>query len=227
MALLPEFFMLLGIVIFLAISLLSALLADELASKAQYFFQGGALLGLGELFISRSFVGSGVFSADPADPTRLWVSIVYLSSAIFTVLWINIYLGIIKRKTALATTFAGAVTVPVMMDSAFFVTSFLTTRGNVTITPGAISLLVIAALVSALSIIALLRQATKHTAASQVATSEPPLPPSPDMGVLTSAKEAPTPPIAPPSFSPLRLRTKREDVWEESHPEEGKEGSEN
>ncbi len=218
--------MLLGINIFLAMSLLTALLDDELPSTEQYLFQSAALLGLGQLFISRGFVDSGVFTKDPADPTRFWISVVYLSSAIFIVLGLNAYLGIISHKMALATTFAGTVTVPIMMVSAFFVTSFLTTGGNVTTTFGGISILVIAFLFSALSIVGFLKQAAKHTGPSQVGTSEPQSPPRPDMGVSTSGREAPTPPGGPPGFLPLRLPTMQRPVWEESHEGEGEERDE-
>ncbi len=216
--------MLLGINIFLAMSLLTSLLDDELPSTAQYLFQGAALVGLGQLFISRGFVDSGVFTKDPADPTRFWISVVYLSSAIFTVLELNAYLGIISRKMALAPTFAGTVTVPIMMVSAFFVTSFLSTSGNVTTTFGSISILVIAFLFSALSIVGFLKQAAKHIGPSQVGTSEPQLPPRPDMDVSTSGREAPGPPSAPPGFLPLRPPTMQRPVWEESHEGEGEEG---
>jgi hypothetical protein len=216
MGLLPEFFVLLGIDIFLAMSFLSLLLDDELPTIMQYLFQGGALLGLGELFISRGFVNSGVFTKDPLDPTRFWISVVYLSSAIFTVLGLNGYLGIVKRKMALATTFAGAVTVPVMMVSAFFVTSFLSTSGNVTATFGGLSILVIAMLFSALSITGFLNQAAKRVGPSQVGRSEPQLPSRPDMDASTSEKEASTSLIVPPGFLSLRLPSTPGEEWEES-----------
>jgi hypothetical protein len=225
MGLLPEFFMLLGINIFLAMSLLTALFDDELPSIAQYLFQGAALVGLGQLFINRGFVDSGVFTKDPADPTRFWISVVYLSSAIFNVLGLNAYLGIVRRKMALATTFAGTVTVPIMMVSAFFVISFLSTSGNVTTTFSGISILVMAILFSALSIVGFLKQAAKRIGPSQVGTSEPQLPPRPNVGFSTSETEAPAPPSAPPGFLPLRLPTRQQSVWDESHYGEKREGS--
>ena len=47
MGLVPEFFVFLGIVIFLAMSLLSALLDDDVPSRLQYFLQIAAIVGLG------------------------------------------------------------------------------------------------------------------------------------------------------------------------------------
>jgi hypothetical protein len=211
MGLLPEFFVLLGIDIFLAMSLLAVLLDDELPSIMQYLFQGGALLGLGQLFITRGFVNSGVFTKDPLDPTRFWISVVYLSSAIFAVLGLNAYLGIVRRKMVLVTTFAGTITIPIMMVSAFFVSSFLSTSGNVSATFGGISILVIAILFSALSIVGFLKQAAKQSGPS----SGPQLPPQPDMGDATSETEEP-PLSPPPGFLSLRLPSMQGEEWEES-----------
>jgi hypothetical protein len=227
MGLLPEFFVVLGIGIFLAMSLLTALLVDELPSTAQYIFQGSALLGLGQLLLSRGFVNSGVFTKDPVDPTRFWVSVVYLSTAIFAVLGLNAYLGIVRRKMALATTFAGTVTVPTMMVSVFFVASFLSTGGNVTTAFGGISILVIAILFSALSIVGLLKQAAKHIGLPQIGSSNPQLPPQPGMSVPTSETDAPTPPSMPPGFLSLLQPTRQQSDWEESHDGEKREGVEN
>jgi putative Mn2+ efflux pump MntP len=224
MGLIPEFFMLLGIDIFVAMSLLAALLDDELPSTVQYLSQGAALVGLGQLFISRGFVDSGVFSKDPADPTRFWISVVYLSSAVFAVVGLNAYLGIVRRKMALATTFAGTVTVPIMMVSAFFVTSFLSTNGDVTATLGGISILVIAVSVSALSIVRFLKQATKLIGTARVGSNEPSLPPQSDMGVSTSETEAPGPAKAPPEFPPSILPAWQGILWGESPEGEGEAG---
>lgn len=224
MGLLPEFFVLLGVNIFLAMSLLTALLHDELPSSVQYLLQGAAVLGLGQLFISRSFIDSGVFTNNPADPTRFWVSIVYLSSAIFTVVGLNAHLGLVRRKMSLATTFAGTVTVPILMVSAFFVTSFLSTNGDVTATLGGISILVIAVLVSALSMVRFLKQTAKHVDTARAGSKEPSLPPQPDMGVSTSETEAPSPTKAPPEIPPPILPTWQGILWGESPEGEGEAG---
>jgi hypothetical protein len=225
MGLLPEFFVLLGISIFLAMSLLTAILDDELPSLVQYVFQGAALLGLGQLFISRALVDSGVFAKDPADPTRFWISLVYLSSAIATVLGLNAYLGIVRREMELATTLAGTVTVPTMMVSAFFVSSFLTTGGDVTTTFGGISILVIAVFLSALSIVGFLKQAAKHADLSQLGTGGSQLPGQPGIGVSTSETKVPPPPSEPSGFEPLRLPTGQALIWEETNEREREEGN--
>ncbi len=161
MGLLPEFFMLPGVVIFLTMSLLSALLDDGVPSSLQYLFQGAAIAGLGLLFMSQGLIHAGILSRDPSDPTRFWVSIVYLASAISSVVGLNVYLAALRRNVALASTFTGVVTVPTLMISTIFVSSFLAT-GDVSFTLATVTVLAAAALVMGLSMFGLLREASKR-----------------------------------------------------------------
>src|SRR5438034_9444657 len=94
MGLVPEFFVLLGIVIFLGMSLLSALLDDSLPSRLQYLFQIAAMVGLGELLTSQGSV----------ELTRFWVRIVYLASAVSSVVGLNVYTWVPRRRMGLAST---------------------------------------------------------------------------------------------------------------------------
>ncbi len=162
MGLLPEFFMLLGIGIFLAMSLLSALLDEDTPSSLQYLFQGAAIVGLGLLFMSQGFINTGILGRNPSDPTRFWVSVVYLSSAVSNVVGLNVYLTVVRRKMALASAFSGTLTVPIFMISALFVSSFLGSGGEVSFTPATIMMLAVAALVIGLSMFGFLREASKH-----------------------------------------------------------------
>lgn len=127
MGLLPEFFLLLGIVVFLALSLLCALLDDDLPSRLPYLFQGGAIAGLGALLISQGFINSGIFGRSSTDSGRFWISVVYLALAVSSVVGLNVYIAVARRKMALASTFSGAVTVPTFMISAILISSFLGT----------------------------------------------------------------------------------------------------
>ena len=138
MGLLPEFFTLLGIVVFLAVSLLSALLEDDFPRILRYILQGAAMLGLGELFIAQNFINSGGFSRDPADPTRFWIGVVYLASAVSSVFGMNVYLALVRRRMALARMLTGSVAVPVFAISALFVSSFLGTGGEIVLTPATV-----------------------------------------------------------------------------------------
>ncbi len=166
MGLLPEFFLLLGIAIFLAVSLVSAQLDDDTPSSLLYLFQGAAILGLGVLFMSQGFVNTGILRRDPTDITRFWLSVVYLTSAVSSVVGLNVYLAVVRRKIALASIFSGTVTVPMFMISAVFVSSFLGSGGDVSFTPATIVMLAAAALVVSLSMFGLLREASKHISMS-------------------------------------------------------------
>lgn len=232
MGLLPEFFMLLGIDIFLAMSLLSALLDDDLPSPVQYLFQGAAIVGLGQLMISQGYVNSGVFGRDPTDTTRFWISTIYLASAISNVIGLNVYLAAVRRKMALASTFSGTVTVPTLMTSAFFVSSFLGSGGDISFTPATIMMLVIAAIVSGLSIFAFLRQASKHI---NVTTAEPTLPMTPPGTPIVSgvaASPVSGPPMMPGVVLPFQLpgrkgkKTEKKigEDWEEAPAKEEERG---
>src|SRR2546422_7332921 len=219
MGLLPEFFMLLGIDIFLAMSLLSALLDKELPSTLQYLFQGAAIIGLGQLSINQGYVNTGVFGQTPTDPTRFWISIVYLSASLANVTGLNLYLGFIRRRVTLATTFSGTVTVPTVMTSLFFVSSFIDTGGNVAFTPATISILGISIAVTGLSIFAFLRQAIRRV--STQLNGEPSLQfTSPTTSLSGMAEAQVTPPPGGPGISlPFRLPARQRE-WEEKSPED-------
>ncbi len=212
MGLLPEFFMILGIDIFLAMSLLSALLDDDLPSSLQYLFQGAAVLGLGQLFMNEGLINGGIFGRDPTDPTRFWISVIYLASAVSNVIGLNVYLVAVRRKMTLASAFSGAVTVPTLITSAFFITSFMS-GGELTLL--AVTMLVVSALVGGLSIFGFLRQASKHIS-NAPGGRRPSL-----TGPLSK------PPGAPGITLPFRLPAMQVEDWEEaSSKEKGRGGEE-
>ena len=152
MGLVPEFFVFLGIVIFLAMSLLSALLDDDVPSHLQYFFQIAAIAGLGELLMSQGFI----------TVTRTWVGIAYLASALSSVVGLNVYLWVPRRKMDMASTFSETVTVPILMISAVFIYSFIGDGGEVSFSPAAIVTLAVLVLVTSLSIFGFLRELSGH-----------------------------------------------------------------
>src|SRR5438034_5839193 len=172
MGLVPEFFVLLGIDIFLCMSLLSAFLDEDLPSRLQYLLQIAAIVGLGELLISQGFV----------DLTRFWVSFAYLASALSSVVGLNAYLAVARRRMDMASTFSGTITVPTLMISAAFITSFLGGGGEVSLSPAAILTLSVLVFVASLSIFAFLREASKHIRnilGTQGSMSAGPVPPPP------------------------------------------------
>src|SRR2546425_7943889 len=206
MGLVPEFFIVLGIFIFLATSFLSALLDDEVPSILPYLFQGAAAAGLGLLLMNQAFINGGILSRDPTDPTRFWISVVYLSSAVSIVAGLNVYLAIVRRKMALSSAFSGAVTMPTFMISAIVVSSFLGTGGGISFSPTTIFVLAVSAFVISLSVFGFLREARKHIRNS-----------SGGLGSL------PTGPVSMPVSIPVSVPSiQGDDDWEESR----KKGSE-
>jgi hypothetical protein len=152
MGLVPEFFVFLGIVIFLAMSLLSALLDRDLPSRLQYLFQIAGIVGFGELLMSQGLV----------NVTRFWVGIVYLASALSSVVGLNVYLWVPRRRMDMASTFSETVTVPILMISGVFIYSFLGNGGEVSFSPAAIVTLAVLVLVTSLSIFGFLRELSGH-----------------------------------------------------------------
>lgn len=141
MGLLPEFFTLLGIEIFAALSLLSAVLGRDIPSPARWLFQGAAAGGLGQLVYTEGFSSGGVI-----DASRFWISIFYLTVSVCSVVGLNIYLVAVPKKFVLASVYTGAITVPAVILSALFVNSYLTGI-DVTLTTTTILFLSVPALV--------------------------------------------------------------------------------
>src|SRR5207247_9427936 len=105
MGLVPEFFVLLGIDIFLCMSLLSAFLDEDLPSRFQYLFQIAAIVGLGELLIGQGFV----------ELMRFRLSFVYLALALFSVVGLIAYLAVVCRRMDIELNFFGTIYVPELM----------------------------------------------------------------------------------------------------------------
>ena len=194
MGLVPEFFVLLGIVIFISMSLLSAFLEDDLPSRFQYLLQIAAIVGLGELLISQGFV----------DMTRFWVSFVYLASALSSVVGLNVYLWVPRRRMDIASTFSETVTVPTLMISAVFIYTFLGNGGELSFSPAAILTIAVLILVTSLSIFGFLRELSKHVTKGSGGPS------------LSPTGPASTLPSTPERELALPLPSLHGDEWEES-----------
>lgn len=72
----PEFFLLLGIDLFLAISLLSCLIDKHLPWQLPYLYQVASLAGFGQLIVAKEFMA--LFG----DYMRFWFSMLYLLIAL-------------------------------------------------------------------------------------------------------------------------------------------------
>jgi len=205
-ALAPEFFVLLGIDIFIAISVICALLDRHLPSILQYLFQGAAGVGLGELLLSQELALS----------TRVWTGIVYLAFALSSLVGVNIRLAIVHRRMNIASIFSQMVTVPVVMVSALFLSSFLENGGELVFSSASILTIATFVLVANLSIFGLLREYSKVGGIRSGG-----LVPFLASQSLSTGNVAPSP---VPQQSPVEnfvLRSKKADEWEEFTTKEG------
>lgn len=114
----PEFFALLGIDIFLAVSLLTCLLDKHFPTMLPYMYQIAALVGFGHLLVSKEFMP--LFGGY----MRFWYSMIYLIVALANVVSVNVYLLVWKKLRTVAQAFLCIVTVPVVTVSAFFASNY-------------------------------------------------------------------------------------------------------
>ncbi len=114
----PEFFLLLGVDLFLAISLLACLLDRHFPWQLPYLYQVAALAGFGQLIVSREFMQ--LFG----EYMRFWYSVIYLVVALANIVAINVYLGYLKKLLTYAKVVMLTVTVPAISITAFFVTNY-------------------------------------------------------------------------------------------------------
>jgi hypothetical protein len=156
MGLLPEFFTLLGIEIFVAMSLVSVLLDRDIPSSAQWLFQGAAGLGLGQLVVTEGFGTSSVI-----DASRFWISIFYLTLSVCSVAGINVYLAAVRKRPAIASAFSGTITTPAVSVSVLFVSSYLS-GVDVSLTPLTIVIFIVPALMVGLFAYGILSKTSKR-----------------------------------------------------------------
>lgn len=114
----PEFFSLLSINIFLALSLLTCLFETNFPTAIPYVYQSAALFGFGQLWISKEF------SLTFGDEMRFWYNLVYLSVAMINIVAVDLYLAFTKRQRNLSWIYSGTVVFPSLLVSAFFVSVY-------------------------------------------------------------------------------------------------------
>jgi hypothetical protein len=195
-------------------SLLIALFDLDMPSLLPYLFQGAAIIGLVQLFMSQAFINTGILSRAATDGTRLSLSVAYLTSAVSTVVGLNVYLAVARRKMALASAFSGALTMPIFMISALFVSSFIGSGGEVVLSPTTLVIVAVLMLVVNFGMFWLQRWALRSIANAPGGRGLSPtgpisMPPeSPAIGLPSTAQTA---------GLPLNLQSTRvNDDWEES-----------
>jgi hypothetical protein len=195
MGLLPEFLTLLGIEVFVAMSLVSVLLDRDISSSAQWLFQGAAGMGLGQLVVTEGFGTSSVI-----DASRFWISIFYLTLSVCSVAGTNVYLAVVRRKTAIASAFSGTITTPTVSVSVLVVSSYLSGI-DVSFTPLTIVIFIVPALLVGLCTYGLLNKTFKPIGKSA----------KPELSQASVSAPVETPKI----FVPLDLKAVLGE-WEES-----------
>jgi len=122
-AIMPEFFALIGIDIFLLLSLLTCLLEDRFPKVVPYIYQIAALIGFGHLLVSREFLS--LFG----EYMRFWYNFFFLFVALSNIVALNLYLAVERKSWALAKAWSGAVTFPITMIAVFFVSNYSYLQG--------------------------------------------------------------------------------------------------
>lgn len=120
---LPEFFTLLGIDLFLMLSLLTCLLDDRMPKALPYIYQLASLVGYGHLLVSKNFFT--VFG----DYMRFWYCFVYLLVSLANIVAVNIYFVAVQKQWTLAKVWSGAVSFPTILISIFFVSNYSYLQG--------------------------------------------------------------------------------------------------
>jgi hypothetical protein len=111
--------MLIGIDVFLLLSLITCLLEREFPSPLPYLTQSAALIGFGQIYVSKTFLT--VFN----EELRFWYSLFYLAAAATSVLVSNLYLFFGKKEPSKGVLFSGAMTAPTFILSIFSVSLYL------------------------------------------------------------------------------------------------------
>ena len=133
----PELFALIGINLFLVLSLLTYLFKSRFPKMLPYVYQIAAIVGLGILVISKGYLAYG------GEYARLWCSFTYLTVALTNVVALSFYVAAVKRLWTIAVVWSGAVTFPSILVSAFFVSQYSSIQGGVFLPASQIGLLVL------------------------------------------------------------------------------------
>ena len=121
---LPEFFALLAVDLFLLLSLLTCLLEERFPKAIPYVYQIAALIGFGHLLVSKDFLT--VFG----QYMRFWYNFFYLMVALANVVAINVYFAVIKKNWLITKAWSGAITFPTIFISIFFVSNYSYIAGS-------------------------------------------------------------------------------------------------
>jgi hypothetical protein len=110
---LPEFFLFLGVDLFVALALLTCVM-EHFNRLVSYLYEAAAVFGYVNMFMSREFM------ATFGEYMRFSYSFLYLALGLANVVGINVYFIVSKKAWGTAKIFASCVTFPTVLISAFF-----------------------------------------------------------------------------------------------------------
>lgn len=115
----PQFFLLIGIDLFLAGSIAATLLEEYYPKNLAYVFDIAAFIGFAQLWSGPQFLGS--FS----DNLQFYYCLGFALIATISLVATNLYLGIIKRKKVLSAISAVLLTIPGALILLFFASVYV------------------------------------------------------------------------------------------------------
>jgi len=115
--LLPEFFLFLGVDLFVALALLTCVM-EHFNRLISYLYEAAAVFGYVNMFMSKEFIGTF------GEYMRFSYSFLFLALALANIVGINIYLLVSKKSWGFAKAFAGSVTFPAVLISTFFLSLY-------------------------------------------------------------------------------------------------------
>jgi len=114
----PELFTLMGINAFLAVSLLTSLFDERFPVAVPYVYEGAALAGFGQIWISYVFLSSSV-------EARFWCGMLYLAVALVNIFSVNVYVAVNKKLLKVAGAFLATVTIPMAFASFVSISNYV------------------------------------------------------------------------------------------------------
>jgi hypothetical protein len=113
--LLPEFLGVLGIDVFLILSILTCLF--DFPAFIQYVYHLSAFIGFGQLWINYIFVFG--------EETRFFICLGYLIIGLANIIFVNAYIAFRDKKILWTTSFMSSVTIPAILISFVAASSFV------------------------------------------------------------------------------------------------------
>lgn len=113
----PELFILVGVNVYVALSLLTSVFDGPFSAAVPFIFQIAALAGFGQIWVNYAFL----FFLE----ARFWCCMFYLIVALMAVVAINVYIAVVKKLLGATLAFLGILTVPITFLSYFMVSNYV------------------------------------------------------------------------------------------------------